>query len=70
MIRKLCVLTRLHALTSIYMKSYYDKMQVEQGVGSQDDFAQKLKNIYGQRDDKEEAKKELMALWVNKDLVL
>ena len=32
------------------------------------DFAQELKNIYGQRDDKEGAKKELTALWVNKDL--
>jgi len=50
------------------MKSYYDKVQEEQGVGSWDDFAQELKNIYRQRDDKERAKKELMALWVNKDL--
>ena len=32
------------------------------------DFAQELKNIYGQQDNKEGAKKELMALWVNKDL--
>jgi len=31
-------------------------------------FAQELKNIYRQQDDKEEVKKELMALWVNKDL--
>jgi len=50
------------------MKSYYDKMQAGQGVGSWGDFAQALKNIYRQRDDKEGAKKELTALWVNKDL--
>jgi len=50
------------------MKSYYDKVQAGQGVGSWDDFAQKLKNIYRQRDDKEGAKKKLTALWVNKDL--
>jgi len=43
-------------------------VQAGQGVGSWDDFSQELKNIYGQRDDKERAKKELMALWVNKDL--
>jgi len=61
-------LTRLHAPASTYIKSYYDKVQAGQGVGSWGDFVQKLKNIYGQRDDKEGAKKELMALWVNKDL--
>jgi len=63
-----CALTRLHAPASTYMKLYYDKVQAEQGIGSWGDFAQKLKNIYGQRDDKERAKKELIALWVNKDL--
>ena len=50
------------------MKSYYDKVQAEQGIGSWDNFAQKLKNIYEQRDNKEGAKKELIALQVNKDL--
>ena len=60
--------TRLRAPASTYMKSYYDKVQAGQGVGSWGNFAQKLKNIYGQRDNKEEAKKELMVLWVNKDL--
>jgi len=63
-----CALTRLRAPASIYMKSYYNKVQAEQGVGSWGDFAQELKNIYRQRDDKEGAKKELTALWVNKDL--
>jgi len=50
------------------MKSYYDKVQAEQSVGSWGDFVQKLKNIYRQQDNKEGVKKELMALWVNKDL--
>ena len=50
------------------MKSYYDKVQAEQDIGSWGNFAQELKNIYGQWDDKEGAKKKLMALWVNKDL--
>jgi len=63
-----CALTRLCAPTSTYMKSYYDKVQAGQDVRSWGDFVQELKNIYGQRDDKEGAKKELMALWVNKDL--
>jgi len=50
------------------MKLYYDKVQAEQGIGSWGNFAQELKNIYRQRDNKEGAKKELMVLWVNKDL--
>jgi len=61
-------LTRLRAPASTYMKSYYDKMQARQSVGSWSDFSQELKNIYRQRDDKKGAKKELMALWVNKGL--
>jgi len=44
----ICALTRLCAPTSTYMKSYYDKVQAGQGVGSWGDFAQELKNIYGQ----------------------
>jgi len=63
-----CALTRLRAPTSTYIKSYYDKVQAGQGIGFWSDFAQELKNIYRQRDDKERAKKKLMALWVNKDL--
>jgi len=64
----ICALTCLRAPASTYMKSYYDKVQAGLSVGSWGNFAQELKNIYGQRDDKEEAKKELTALWVNKDL--
>jgi len=50
------------------MKLYYNKVQTGLSVSSWGDFAQELKNIYGQQDDKERAKKELMVLWVNKDL--
>jgi len=34
-----CTLTRLRAPTSTYMKSYYDKVQAGQGIGSWGDFA-------------------------------
>ena len=69
MIRKIiCALTCLYAPASTYMKLYYDKVQIGLSVGSWGNFAQELKNIYRQQDDKEGAKKELMALWVNKDL--
>ena len=64
----MCALTRLCAPASIYMKSYYDKVQAGQGVGSWGDFVQELKNIYGQRNNKEEAKKKLIAFQVNKNL--
>jgi len=50
------------------MKSYYDKVQAGLSVGFQGDFAQELKNIYRQQDNKKGAKKKLIALWVNKDL--
>jgi len=58
----ICVLIHLHAPTSTYIKSYYDKVQTELSIGSWGNFAQELKNIYGQRDDKKGAKKELTAL--------
>ena len=61
-------LTCLCALASTYMKVYFDKVQSGANLGSWSDFTQELKNIYGQRDDKEGAKKKLTALWVNKDL--
>jgi len=63
-----CALTHLCTPASTYMKVYFDKVQSEANLGSWSDFAQELKNIYGQRDDKEGAKKELTALWVNRNL--
>ena len=50
------------------MKVYFDKVQSGANLGSWGNFAQELKNIYGQRDDKKGAKKKLTALWVNRDL--
>jgi len=44
----ICTLTRLHTPASTYMKSYYNKVQAGLSVGSWGDFAQELKNIYGQ----------------------
>jgi len=44
----ICALIYLRTPTSIYMKSYYDKVQTGLSVGSWGDFAQELKNIYGQ----------------------
>jgi len=41
-------LTHLRAPASTYMKSYYDKVQTGLSVGSWSNFAQELKNIYGQ----------------------
>jgi len=61
-------LTHLCAPASTYIKSYYDKVQAGLSIGSWGNFAQELKNIYRQQDNKEEAKKELTVLWVNKDL--
>ena len=61
-------LTHLCAPASTYIKSYYDKVQAGLSIGSWGNFAQELKNIYRQWDDKERVKKKLTALWVNKDL--
>jgi len=44
----ICVLICLCAPASIYIKSYYDKVQAGLSVGSWSDFAQELKNIYRQ----------------------
>ncbi|KAI0083778.1 hypothetical protein BDY19DRAFT_899625 [Irpex rosettiformis] len=51
-----------------YMSSYYDKLEQGQNIGTWEDFKNELVQIYGQRDDKEGAKKELTALFNNKDL--
>jgi len=44
----ICALTHLCAPASIYIKSYYDKVQTGLSIGSWGNFAQELKNIYGQ----------------------
>ena len=63
-----CALTCLCAPASIYIKVYFNKVQSGANLGSWSNFVQELKNIYGQRDDKKGAKKELTALWINRDL--
>ncbi|KAJ3577041.1 hypothetical protein NP233_g61 [Leucocoprinus birnbaumii] len=63
-----CALTRLRAPATTYMKAYFNNVQENLDLGTWDSFVQELKSIYGQRDDKEGAKKELTQLWANKDL--
>ena len=49
--------------TSItYMKAYFDKAQSRANLGSWSKFAQELKNIYRQKNNKKRAKKELTVL--------
>ncbi|EED82576.1 predicted protein [Postia placenta Mad-698-R] len=55
-------------LDLIYMKSYYVKMWEGKDLGTWKAFVAELAQIYGQYDDKEGAKKEIMALFINKDL--
>ena len=64
----LCALTRLRAPATTYMRAYYDKVEANQALGTWDNFVKELNSIYGQRDDKEGAKKELAQLWGNKEL--
>ena len=64
----MCALTCLHTLASIYMKSYFDKVQSGANLGFWSNFVQELKNIYEQRDNKKGTKKELIVLWINRDL--
>ena len=44
------------------MKAYFDKAQSRANLDSRSKFAQELKNIYRQKDNKKRAKKELTAL--------
>ncbi|EED80069.1 predicted protein [Postia placenta Mad-698-R] len=55
-------------LDLIYMKSYYVKMREGKDLGTWKAFVAELAQIYGQHDDKERAKKEITALFINKDL--
>ena len=64
----MCAFTHLHALASTYMKAYFDKVQSRTNLDSWSKFAQELKNIYRQKNNKKRAKKELTALEVNKNL--
>ena len=61
-------LSRLQGPAHKYMASYYDRVGRGQDLGTWDAFMDELAQIYGQRDDKEGAKKEITALFNNKDL--
>ena len=61
-------LSRLQGPAHKYMESYYDRVGRNLDLGSWDDFVDELAQIYGQRDDKEGAKKEITALFSNKEL--
>ncbi|KAL7279395.1 hypothetical protein ACG7TL_007236 [Trametes sanguinea] len=61
-------LSRLQGPAHKYMASYYDRVGKGQDLGTWDAFMDELAQIYGQRDDKEGAKKEITALFNNKDL--
>lgn len=61
-------LTRLRAPAQKYVKSYFDKNRLNQDLGTWENFVKELTQLYGQRDDKEGAKKEITALWNNKNL--
>ncbi|EED77233.1 predicted protein [Postia placenta Mad-698-R] len=62
------VLSKLQGPAHQYMKSYYVKMWEGKDLGTWKAFVAELAQIYGQRDDKEGAKKEITALFINKDL--
>ena len=66
--RIVVALSLLKGAAHKYMSSYYDKLEAGQSVGTWANFKNELVQIYGQRDDKEGAKKELTALFNNKDL--
>ncbi|KAH9896412.1 hypothetical protein C8Q73DRAFT_642514 [Cubamyces lactineus] len=61
-------LSRLQGPAHKYMASYYDRVGRSQDLGTWDAFMDELAQIYGQRDDKEGAKKEITALFSNKEL--
>ncbi|EED82500.1 predicted protein [Postia placenta Mad-698-R] len=66
--RIVTALSKLQGPAHQYMKSYYVKMREGKDLGTWKAFVAELAQIYGQRDDKEGAKKEIMALFINKDL--
>ncbi|OSX57516.1 hypothetical protein POSPLADRAFT_1061745 [Postia placenta MAD-698-R-SB12] len=68
--RIVTALSKLQGPAHQYMKSYYVKMREGKDLGTWKAFVAELAQIYGQRDDKEGAKKEITALFINKDLAL
>lgn len=66
--RILNALTRLEGPAAQYMTPYFNKIRDDQDVGSWTDFVKEMTSIYGLRDEKAGAKKEIEALFSNKDL--
>ena len=66
--RIVVALSKLQGAAQGYMESYYTKLTNKQDVGSWDNFVDELQSIYGQRDEKEGAKKEITALFTNTTL--
>ncbi|OSX55755.1 hypothetical protein POSPLADRAFT_1063590 [Postia placenta MAD-698-R-SB12] len=66
--RIVTALSKLQGPAHQYMKSYYVKMREGKDLGTWKAFVAELAQIYGQRDDKEGAKKEITVLFINKDL--
>ncbi|EED85540.1 predicted protein [Postia placenta Mad-698-R] len=66
--RIVTALSKLQGPAHQYMKSYYVKMREGKDLGTWKAFVAELAQIYGQRDDKEGAKKEITSLFINKDL--
>ncbi|PSR87271.1 hypothetical protein PHLCEN_2v5205 [Hermanssonia centrifuga] len=61
-------LSKLQGPAHQYIMSYYVRMRKGKDLGTWKGFVNELAPIYGQRDDKEGAKKEITALFTNKDL--
>ena len=61
-------LSRLRQPASLYFADLYDKNSEGKDIGTWDEFVKTLLSIYGQKDDKEAAKKEFTQLWTNKAL--
>lgn len=66
--RIITALSRLEGPAHQYCSDYYAKLCQKEDVGTWANFVSELNMVYGQRDDKEGAKKEIEALFKNKDL--
>ena len=66
--RIIMALSRLRGPAARYMESYYTAVREQRDLGTWSDFLAELHQIYGQRDDKSGAKKEITTLFTNKDL--
>ena len=61
-------MNRLSGAAAHYMEPWIKKLTSGKTIGTWDDFVNELTVVYGQRDEKEGAKKELTALFTNTDL--